>query len=158
MKRKIMNKNMLMMIVQLTFILGVIVAILFVYPKMEVEFDEERVNFKSINANAIIISNSPDFSNSRYIEVEDSLSLDLEPGEYYWKSSNSFINGFSSSFVVDSEVGLEIEDDELKNTGNVKLNITESEGGFLVGHIILDPDESSEIENKNGSEYVGRQE
>ena len=121
------------------------------------DLNEDSVSFKSINANAIIISSSPDFSNPRYVEVEDNLSLNLKPGTYYWKASNDLLNGFGRSFVVESEVGLDIEDDELTNTGNVILNITETEGGFLVGHIILGPDESSEIENKNDGEYVGRQ-
>jgi hypothetical protein len=157
MNKKKISGNMKVMVAQLLFISIVLVVVLVVYPKVEADLNEDSVSFKSINANAIIISSSPDFSNPRYVEVEDNLSLNLKPGTYYWKASNDLLNGFGRSFVVESEVGLDIEDDELTNTGNVILNITETEGGFLVGHIILGPEESSEIENKNDGEYVGRQ-
>jgi len=39
--------------------------------------------------------------------------------------------------------------------GNVMLNVTRNKEGMMVGYIILEPNDSEEIENSG--EYAGRQ-
>ena len=147
-------------LVQLFIVLIVIIALFSIYPRASLDLNGNTVEFKSVNAKVIILSKNPDFSNPRFIDIlnDKNISFNLKPGTYYWKAGNDIIEGFVKEFKIDSEVGLEIiekeESSELKNVGNVKINVTKTESGGFVGHIILEPDESEKI--KDG-EYVGRQ-
>ena len=156
-----MNKHIKIIMVQVIFLVAVLIAIYFLYPKTEINVNENIVDFKSINANVIIISENPDFSNPRYLEIEEggNATLNLDPGTYYWKADNGIIGGMKNEIVIKSEVGLEINrtenKSELVNIGNVKINVTRNEEGVLVGYVTLEPDKSEEIEDKG--EYIGRQ-
>jgi hypothetical protein len=144
---------------QVIFLVVVIGVVYFIYPRIDVNLNGNVINFKSINANAIILSESPDFSNSRYIELgkNENISLNLNPGTYYWKSGNDYIQGLEGKFEIKSEVGMEIENgSDLVNVGNVKINVTKTKEGTMVGYIILEPNESEMIDN-NSDGYVGRQ-
>jgi len=157
-----LKKNMKIIAVQSAFLLMVLLLIYFLYPKVNVDVDESWVRFQSINAKVIMISNNPDFSNPRFLDFSErnNFSYNLEPGTYYWKSSNNLINGLQNKFTIESEVGLGIdredENTSLINVGNVKINVTKNKDGVMVGHIILEPEETQEIEDKG--EYVGREE
>ncbi len=146
---------------QALFLVLVLILVYFFYPKTEIDISGNWVKFNSINANAVIISENPDFSNSRYIDLTErkNISFNLEPGTYYWKSDNGVIEGLKNEFTINSEVGMEIEKDEngtsLVNVGNVKINVSKTKEGGMVGHIILEPSDSEEIENKGV--YVGKQ-
>ncbi len=144
---------------QVVFVILVLIVVLVLYPRARVEVSGNKVSFSTINANAVILSASSDFSNARIIELNESVSFNLKPGTYYWKASNGFIESFSDEFNIDSDVGLKIIEkngkEELKNVGNVKVNVTRTVNGTFVGHIILEPVDSEEI---NEGEYVGRQE
>jgi len=152
-------------IMQAIFLVAVLTAVYLLYPKTNIEVNGDLVKFGSINSNVIIISENPDFSNPRYLDLEESkeISFNLEPGTYYWKSDNGIIEGFKKEFTIESEVGMkinrnkseEINDADLVNIGNVKINVTK-EGGTMVGHIILEPEESEGIEDLG--KYIGRQE
>jgi len=143
--------------------LAIIFGFIFVfYPSTDVSINGNFVKFDSINSKVIVISENPDFSNPHYIDLRemDNVGFSLEPGIYYWKPSNSLIEGFARKFVIDSEVGLGIEREDdnvsLVNIGNVKVNVTKNKDGIMVGRVILEPEESQEIEDKG--EYVGREE
>jgi len=143
---------------QLIFLILIGIAIFFIYPRVQFNLDGNNVNFKSINANVVILSANPDFSNPRFVDINDSVSFNLKPGKYYWKASNGVIESFSNEFNIDSEVGLEIieKNDKkiLQNVGNVRVNVTKTTEGRFVGHIILEPDTGEEVED---GEYTGRQ-
>ena len=157
-----MNKHIMMITAQAIFLVLVLTGIYFFYPRAEVDVNKNWVEFKSINANVIMISENPDFSNPRYIDLSErkNLSFNLEPGTYYWKSENGLISGWKKEFTINSEVGIKINrsenDSNLVNIGNVKVNVTKNKDGIMVGHIILEPTESEKIEDKNET-YVGRQ-
>ena len=148
---------------QVIFLILVLTGIYYVYPKAEVDVNKDWVQFKSINANVIMISENPDFSDPRYIDLTErkNMSLNLVPGTYYWKSENGFISGWKNEFTIDSEVGIKINRSEnesgLVNLGNVKINVTKNSDGMMVGRVILEPDSSEKIEDKNET-YIGRQE
>lgn len=148
-------------LIQAGFLAIVLTGIYFVYPKTELSVSGNSVKFDSINTDMIMISNNPDFSNSRYIELREikEFSVTLKPGTYYWKPVNNLIQGFGNKIIIESEVGMKIErsqeETELVNIGNVKMNVTKGENGTMVGHIILEPDELEKIEDKG--EYTGRQ-
>ncbi len=147
---------------QVIFLFAILSVLYLLYPKIDIELNGNVINFESINANVIVLSENPDFSNPRYLEIKDNLSLALNPGKYYWKASNKFIEGMGKEVTIDSEVGmkLEVTDEEeanLENVGNVKINITKTKSGKMVGHIILETDEEREVENDVKVKYIGEQ-
>ncbi len=149
----------IIVIVQAILIFGILLFVFASYPRISVNVLGSVVNFNSSNTKIIVISQSPDFSDAKYVEIKENLSLRLAPGVYYWKARNNLLEGFENRFSVDSEVGLNIErennDTELVNMGNVRVNITRDKGGILAGHIVLDPNETQTIEDEG--KYVGRQ-
>ncbi len=150
-------------LVQLVFVIASLTFVYFMYPRTTFEISNNSASFKSINANVILISENPDFTNARRIDLskDKNTTLDLVPGTYYWKPVNTFVNGISKTFTIDSNVGMEIKrkenESDLVNVGNVKINITKSKDGIMTGRIILEPNESEIIEDRN-EDYVGRQE
>lgn len=154
-----MNSHFKVIGIQLIVLLAVISIIYFIYPKTSAVIDGNSVRFSG-NANVIIISENPDFSNSKYLSLDRNISLSLNPGTYYWKPANKFIEGIESQFTIESEVGLKLEESEneteLVNVGNVKVNVTRSKEGVMIGHVILEPEEKQGIEDSGN--YTGRQE
>lgn len=160
-----MNKHIKIIGIQVIFVVVALAVLYFLYPKTSMNLEENLVRFNSINAKVIMISENPDFSNPRYLDTKKGKEVlfELPPGTYYWKADNGIIEGLKNEFTIESEVGLEIKrnqskenEGELVNIGNVKINVTKSKEGVMVGHIILEPEESEKIEDKG--EYTGRQE
>jgi hypothetical protein len=140
----------------------VIIGLFIFYPRAEVSVVGNFVRFSSINANVIVISENPDFSNPRYLLLNETkaINLNLKPGTYYWKGDNGFIEGMKNEFTIKSEVNIKINngnESEVVNVGNVKINLRKNQDGVMVGKIILDTNESEKIENTNET-YVGGQE
>lgn len=156
------NKHLKIIGLQVMFLALVGIALFVLYPSADMELYGNRVAFKSINANVIAFSANEDFSNPRYLDFNNvsNLSFELTPGKYYWKASNGIISGRVNEFEILSNVGLEIDrsnvDANLTNIGNVKIKVTKGEGGQMIGHIILGPDESERIEDEG--KYIGEQE
>jgi len=148
-------KSKKIIIGQIIFLVVIGIVIYSLYPRTSMTLNGNTVKFSSINANLIILSENPDFSNPRYLDINDEVEFSLKPGKYYWKSSNSYIEGLKKELIIDSEVGLSLEgEEELVNIGNVKINVTKKDGK-MVGNIILDIDESENVSNEG--EYTGRQ-
>lgn len=156
-----MKKHLAIILVQGLFLFLIASLVYYFYPTTNATVDKDWVNFNSINANVIMISENPDFSNPRYLDLTQrkNISLNLNPGTYYWKSDNGIIEGLRHEFVVNSEVGMKVDKSDnqsnLVNIGNVKINVTRNKEGVLVGNVILSPEQYEQIED-SGS-YVGRQ-
>ena len=166
-----MNKHIKIVIGEMIFLVMAFFVIFMLYPRTAFELQGNSVAFRSMNANVIVISENPDFSNPRYIDVAEyengNVSFNLKPGTYYWKPSNSFIQGIRKKFTINSEVGMKIDrktnetagseenESELVNIGDVKINVTKTKEGITVGYIILEPDESEEIDDKPDEKYTG---
>ena len=150
-------------IIQAIFLIIVLAAIYFIYPRTSVDVQGNSIQFKSMNANVIILSENPDFSNPRYLDLEEgkNISINLNPGKYYWRASNDLIEGLKKEFTIESEVGMKMEIEEnasrLVNVGNVKINVSKTRDGMMVGHIILEPEEGEEVENQQDVKYTGGQ-
>jgi hypothetical protein len=159
-----MNKHKKIIAIQIVFLIIVLTALYFLYPNVNVDISGNVVSFDSGNAATIILSENPDFSNPRYIDIkeQENLSFELPPGTYYWKTTNGMIQGISHEIEIPSEVGMKIareqgNDSKLVNVGNVKINVTKTKQGIMVGHIILEPNQSQEIQDEKDEEYTGRQ-
>jgi len=156
-----MKKHMKIIGVQIIFLIVILSVVYILYPKTNINLNGDLVSFKSVNANVIIISENPDFSNPVYLNISEknNISLILQPGTYYWKSDNGIVQGLKNKFTIESEVGLNINrienETDLVNIGNVKINVTKDDNGIMIGQVILEPDESEKI-NDSG-DYTGRQ-
>jgi len=155
---KKVNANKIFIVMQTAIAVIALLSFVFVYPRVALSINGNTVNFNPINARTIIISNNPDFSNSRYVDLDSNTTFNLKPGKYYWKASNGIVSGISKEFIIESEVALKIEEidneKELINVGNVKLNVSRTKDGMFVGNIILEPEEGEKISEE---EYTGRQ-
>jgi hypothetical protein len=155
------KKHMKMIGFQAAFLIVVLAAVYFLYPRTDVNVDGTIVKFRSINAQVVILSENPDFTNPRYLDFEDrkNISFSLRPGTYYWKASNGYLEGLAKEFTINSQVGMKMEvtdnSSRLENVGNVKLNVSRDSNGLMVGHIILETDEEKEVEDSG--QYIGRQ-
>ena len=152
-----------MIVGQIIFLIVVGLALFYFYPRTSVSIDGNFVKFNSINANVVLLSENPDFSNPKYIDLNltNNLSVNLPAGKYYYKSDNGLVEGLSHEFEIKSEVGLVMNHTEnesrLVNVGNVKINITKGKGGAMVGRIILSTDESQNAEDNKDVQYTGGQ-
>ena len=157
-----MKKYIKIIGLQIIFLVLIGIIVYTIYPKTNLSVNGNIVKFSSINSNVIIISENPDFSNPRYIDLNETknISLNLKLGRYYWKSDNGMVEGLKHEFVIESEVGLMVDRNEnetdLVNIGNVKINVTKNEDGVMIGHIILEQEGERSIDDKNES-YIGRQ-
>lgn len=152
-----MKINKKLVIMQGIFLILILGGIYFIYPSTTINVTGNIIKFNSRNTNIILISENPDLSNPKYIDLNEFSSFNLKPGTYYWKPANNFIKGFTQELVINSEVGMIIEDEnetKLVNVGNVKLNVTK-DGKVIVGHIILDPNDEEYIEDEG--KYIGEQ-
>jgi len=154
-------KTKIVVIVQIAILVLIGIGLFLFYPRTDVKVDGDFVNFNSINAKVIMISENPDFSNPRYILLNETknLSLNLKPGTYYYKSDNGLIEGIKNKFTIKSKVGLAVNKTEnesnLVNVGNVRISVRKNENGVLIGKVILEPEESEKIDNNKT--YVGGQ-
>ena len=145
-------------ILQAVFIIGILLVLYLLYPKTKAEILGNTIAFDNDNAKFLIISENSDFSNARYIEIKENLSLSLKPGTYYWKTSNGVIESITRKFVIESEIGMKIDSNEnesqIVNIGNVVMNVSKNKDGVMIGNIVLEPEEKEKIEN---ADYAGRQ-
>ena len=153
-------KHLPILVVQLLFLIVVGILLYYFYPHVDPTINGNIILFNSDNSDTIIFSKNPDFSNPKYVYFEDGkdVYVQLEPGIYYWKSSNNKLSGFENKIVILSESSLIIDrnnDTVLENVGNVKLHVTKNEAGIMVGHIILESDEHTKI--ADSGVYEGRQ-
>ncbi len=159
-----MNHHIKIILGQAVFIAVALALVLMLYPKTAVNVNGNAVSFSSGNADVIVISENPDFSNPRYIDFgkENNLSFSLKPGAYYWKPANNFIQGMANKFTIESNVGMKINktdnESDLVNVGDVKINVTKTKEGITIGYIILEPEEGEMIEDSEDINYTGRQE
>ncbi len=110
------------------------------YPRNNAVIQGRVVDFQIRNANIIIIDDNPDFTSPSRIDLtddKDRIRIMLEPGTYYWKSAGVF-EGSVRRFVIPSEVGLELNDSILENTGNVPVNVSKQSDSGISGLVILD--------------------
>ena len=77
-----MNQHMKIIIGQVIFIVLALALVFMLYPKTSMGVNGNAVSFNSGNADVIIISENPDFSNPRYLDFgnESNLSFSLKPG------------------------------------------------------------------------------
>jgi len=138
------------------FLITVITALYIIYPKASVNISGNIIKFERGNANLIIISENPDFSNARYFEINNSI-IRLKPGKYYWKASNNYLEGMANELIIPSEVGLNLENSSLENTGNVEINVTQENEEGEKELVILGIQAEYPVNDTNKTVYEGGQ-
>ena len=117
----------------------------------------ESVLFSIEKAEKIFIDSDIDFSNPKEYSVKDGLEINLEPGEYYWKASNSV--GFETDIrklTILSKIDLKLiktsEGYDITNAGNIKLNVDVYNQSEYIKSFKLIP---GEVKQTEGDKFVG---
>jgi len=148
---------------QLVIVVGVFTfAVLFVprldYPGDGDVLERRDIDFRFRNANVILIDDNEDFSSPREINLSELnvTKLLFDSGTYYWKAVGLVSSG-ARSFTVGSNVGLELDNNSLKNVGDTTLNVSVKDSAGLAGLVILDIDIEYPVDSENGTIYRGEQ-
>lgn len=162
--KAITRMSKVFLVAQAVFILGIFFFVIFLSPNASYPRDNTIVGYNVIefdfdNAEFILIDDSPDFTSPIKFDLKErnTTKILLEPGTYYWKSVG-ILESTVRKFTISSEVGLELKNQSLKNTGNVILNVTEETEGNASGLFILEVDIEYIInETDNETNYRGEQ-
>lgn len=148
------------LVVETIFVFGILIYLSFstipvqISPLSGMTIIEPDFVFEIENGDEVILSVDENFSNP-VILTEDK-EVKLAPGVYYWKVKNDFRESDVSMFTVESNVALNLyrknDSYELRNVGNVDLNVTEKKEG-ITGGIILEINELKEV--KGNATYEG---
>jgi len=148
---------------QLVVVVGVFVFVVLFVPKLDYPGDgdvlERRdIDFRFRNANVILIDDNEDFSSPREINLSELnvTKLLFDSGTYYWKAVGLVSSG-ARSFTVGSNVGLELDNDSLKNVGDTILNVSVRDSAGLAGLVILDVDIEYPVNVSEDVNYRGEQ-
>ncbi len=141
------------------------------YPRNNEIISGNVVGFEFKNADSILIDDNPDFSSPQMVdlnelgeiegEISEDIKLRFEPGTYYWKAVGNIFESKVRSFIIDSEVGLELKKGEdnstITNVGNVAVNVSEERSGSISGLVILDVQVEHVVNPENNTIYRGEQ-
>ncbi len=113
----------------------------------------------------LLIDDDADFENPLVdVRVEGNsyqINRDLDIGTYYWKVIADDLESVTGMFVIGSLVSVKLDENKLKNVGNVPINVTIKEkiGGSwsIVGAAVLDVREVLEREDNNETLYEAEQ-
>jgi len=162
--KKMTKMSKIFLVAQAIFILGVFFLVIFLspnasYPRDNTIVGYNIINFDFDNAEFILIDDNSDFTSPIKFDLKEqnTTKILLEPGTYYWKSVG-ILESTVRKFTIGSEVGLELKNQSLKNTGNILLNITEETEGDVSGLFILEVDVEYIVnETDNKKNYRGEQ-
>lgn len=152
------------LVAQAVFLLSVFFFVIFLSPNASYPRDNTIVGYNIIefdfnNAEFVLIDDNPDFTSPIKFDLKErnTTKIMLEPGTYYWKAVG-ILESTVRKFIIDSEVGLELKNQSLKNTGNVILNVTEKTKEDVSGLFILEVDVEYIVnETDNKTNYRGEQ-
>jgi len=160
---KKMNTSRKILLADAVFILAIFVYLFFsnlpkaVSPVSGQVISDPDLTFEIEKGDAIWISTTPDFSDPIILKENSEILLPI--GEYYWKVKNWLRESEVKTFKVESNVGLNLynngENYELKNSGNVDLNVDKKKGG-ITSSFPLEVDASKNVGN-DSSNYKGKQ-
>ena len=108
-------------------------------------------------ATTAFVDDNPEFTSP--ILVEKDKVVELEPGNYYWKTE---MLSPVSEFTIDSEVIIEVEniDSEVKrvkNVGNIEVLLEFLKNIALTGKAIINLNESFDINITNTTQIIASQ-
>jgi hypothetical protein len=163
MKTKKMNLEKKIILAEAVFILASLVYVFFstapsqVYPLHGMTIIEPDFNIEIENGEEVLLFLDDTLENP--IILKEGSDITLRPGVYYWKVKGRFRESEVKSFVIQSNVGLDIkerpENYELENSGNVDLNVTREKEGVITS-MSIDVGKFTEVE-KDDSKYEGEQ-
>jgi len=164
-KIEITKLSKLMIVGQFIFVIGVFSFVMFFAPSLEYPRNGEVINqngveFKFRNANVILIDDNSEFTSPKEINLKESnfSRILFEPGTYYWKAVG-LVESSPREFIVESKVGLEIDEENssIKNVGNMVLDVGLEGFNGIDGLVILDVDVEYGIDLEKEVNYTGTQ-
>lgn len=114
---------------------------------------ENSFDFNIQNGDEVLISTDVDFSSPMKLFVGDKIFL--EPGLYYWKVRNKFLESEIRNFTIQERVQLDIIEGKntLFNSGTVDLSVKEEKEDGIENNFVLKVGESVSLEND--TDYQG---
>jgi len=162
MKTKKMSLRKKIIIAEAIFVIGALIYLFFsttpsqIYPLHGMTIIDPDFVFEIENGGEILISIDENFTDP--LIFDEGSEFTLPPGTYFWKVKGGFKESEVRNFTIQGHVVLNIKEENqtyvIKNEGNVDLNVTKKTGSFI-SEIILEPEQSEEIENN--SSYEGGQ-
>jgi|APSaa5957512535_1039671.scaffolds.fasta_scaffold195437_2 hypothetical protein len=139
MRRRILGKKFL--VFEGLFVIFSILYLFFfnmptpIYPLSGMTIADSDFVFEIENAREVILSIDYNFTHPIILNPETEVTL--APGIYFWKVKNQFKESGINNFTLQSQVSLNLIETEgiyeIVNSGNVDLNITSEEEGFILG-------------------------
>ncbi|MBU3913735.1 MAG: hypothetical protein KKE50_06610 [Nanoarchaeota archaeon] len=162
-KRAITRIGKIAIAAQFVLVIGVLAFIYFCTPKLDYPRNNEvlsqsAVELKFRNARVVLIDENPDFTSPREIDTENAgmANITFQPGVYYWKAVG-ILESSAKRFTIPSEVGLELDNEILRNSGNVPVNVSVENEFGLSGLAILDIKVEYEVNESEKAVYRGEQ-
>ena len=164
-KKGVTKLSKTMIVLQLVIVIGAVIIVILFAPKIDSPLDGAVVDgniveFRFRNANAILIDNNPEFNSPQLVDFNEinSNKLRLNPGTYYWKAVGKMESEIKS-FIINSNVGLELNDKEekIKNVGNVPANVSKRDKDGVSGLAILDVEVEYPVDVEEKVNYKGEQ-
>jgi len=116
-----------------------------------------ELEFVIEDADTIIVSRDPEFSNPTILEEGEDISL--PPGTYYWKVKNWLRESEVYTFTIETTVVLNLIEEQdkkfLENDGNVDVKVTEKKAGITTGSFEIEIGDNEEI--SEDKDYEGGQ-
>ncbi len=115
------------------------------------------VLFEFQKADYILIDDNLEFTSPRQVYVKESITVNLEPGKYYWKAVGA-ISSEVRELTIESVVDLQIRESEdgiaVVNSGNTELEVSVYNQGILSDTFVVSVSENSSVE---GDKFIGRE-
>lgn len=136
-------------VIDLTILAGTALALAFlvnyatpliISPNDNLETTNNQILFSIEKGNYLLIDDNPEFSSPEKVFIQDNLTLNLKPGEYYWKVGgilNSRIRKLNVTSKIDIRLQSNNETYNVINAGNVLTNVSfYADENFMTSKII----------------------
>ncbi len=111
--------------------------------------------FEFKKADYILIDDNLDFTSPEQVYVKDFVTVNLEPGTYYWKAVGA-LSSEVRQLTIESVIDLQIRESEngvlVVNSGNLELEVSVYNQGVLSEKFVVDVSENSFAK---GDKFIG---
>ncbi len=128
---------------------------LVIAPLDDVVTTNGSILFEFQKVDYILIDDNLEFTSPEQVYVNDFVTVNLEPGKYYWKAVGA-LSSEVRELTIESVVDLQLRESEdgivVVNSGNTELEVSVYNQGVLSGKFVVGVSETSSAE---GDKFVG---
>ncbi len=132
---------------------------LIISPNNELVSSNNSVLFSFDKASYLLLDENPEFTSPEKIYVKNNLVINLKPGTYYWKILG-VLQSEVRKLTIKSKVELKFRENlennsyDVVNAGNTRLLVNVFNNTNLIGNVVLDVGESTNI---SGTKFLGEE-